>query len=901
MFTDVVASTRLHIELGQQFVELIEAHDRLLGEAAEAHGGRVVKALGDGVLIAFADGAAAMAAARRAQDSFARHSWPRDAEVAIRIGLHAGEAVPRNGDYVSLAVHQAARVVVAAQGRQVLLTDSVAEQIDPADLHFLGRFRLRDFDEPQRLYQPAADPVQQPAAVPAEAWLGRLRTSFVGRSKELAHVRDCVRGDRIVTLVAPGGAGKTRLALEVASELSQVDRFDVWLVDLAALRAGSAIDSAVAAAVGAGDDTAVEPLEAAAAALAQGRGLLVLDNCEHVIEPAAHAVDVLLTRAPELTILATSREPLRVPGERVVRVEPLELPAPDVRDPAALMDLDAIRLFVARATAAGMEADLGTALVPIASIVRKLDGLPLALELAAARAPAFGLLELDKALDEPLRALGTAARGGTERHQTLERVIGWSYDLLDEDERAVLRRVSVFGGGFTLDAGAEVCAFGTLTEPAARAAIVSLAEKSLLRMDTGEANTRYRCLVSIGLFARDRAREAGEYDECVHRHIQWIIAFASQAQVAIHGRGQLQWLRAMRDDAANVMSAGGRALQSDPNAALVLAAAAAEPLRWTRQARDLLEAALASATDAPAALRARGRFLLMMDDWTTAGESPDTVAELRELIAGMADAGETRSVAEARILLASYLDRVGQRDEAQAELTEARLLARKLNDEYLLAAEVWERGWELIPHGEYKRAAELLRQSAVLFGRSGNRLLEARVTLGRGFLMGAQGDWAAQAELARAALATFEEFGAERPRFLAHVRILAAERELGNMSAAAHHARVGWQGLGRLGRAEKYVLSDMGRETALLFALVGEADAAAVIFGWQRALIQSTGAIEDEPEVDVIVRTLELLYAALPTSEADAAIARGAESNDDTITRLALAALERVDQAAASP
>jgi tetratricopeptide (TPR) repeat protein len=369
----------------------------------------------------------------------------------------------------------------------------------------------------------------------------------------------------------------------------------------------------------------------------------------------------------------------------------------------------------------------------------------------------------------------------------------------------------------------------------------------------------------------------------------------------VHGHDQLQWLRAMRDEAANVQAAGERALQRDPEAALVLAVAAAEPLRWTRQARDLLESALTAASSAPAGLRARGRFLLMIDDWTTAGESPDTVAELRELIAAMDDAGDIRSVAEARILLASYLDRVGRREQADAELTHARVLATSLGDEYLLATEVWERAWELIPHGEYRRSADLLRQAAVLFGRSGNRLLEARVTLGLGFILGAQGDWTAQAELGRAALATFDEFGAERPRFLAHVRILAAERELGNLPMAAHHARVGWQGLSRLGRAERYVLSDIGRETAMLLAIVGETEAAAVIYGWQRALIRATGALEDAPEIDVIARTLEAVYAALPTDEADAAVARGAASDDETITRMALAALQRLDRAVARP
>jgi hypothetical protein len=352
----------------------------------------------------------------------------------------------------------------------------------------------------------------------------------------------------------------------------------------------------------------------------------------------------------------------------------------------------------------------------------------------------------------------------------------------------------------------------------------------------------------------------------------------------------------MRDEAANVQTAGERALRRDPDAALVLAVASAEPLRWTRQARALLEAGLASAVSASAGLRARARFLLMMDDWTTAGESPDTVAELRELIAAMEAAQDIRSVAEARILLASYLDRVGARAEAQAELEQARVLALELDDAYLLATVEWERGWELIPHNEFQRAEVLLRESAAQFARCGNRLLQARVILGLGFVRGAQGDWAAQADLARTSLTTFDEFGAERPRFLAHVRILAAERELGHLRIAAHHGRVGWQGVSRLGRAEPYVLSDMGRETALLLAVIGEVRDAAIVFGWQRALIEATGALEDEPERQVIDRTRALIFDTLTPGEAEAAMAQGAASDDDAITQLARSALERLEQ-----
>jgi tetratricopeptide (TPR) repeat protein len=275
------------------------------------------------------------------------------------------------------------------------------------------------------------------------------------------------------------------------------------------------------------------------------------------------------------------------------------------------------------------------------------------------------------------------------------------------------------------------------------------------------------------------------------------------------------------------------------------------------------------------------------------------VAELQELIATMDSAGDAQTVAAARILLASYLDRLGQRDQAQSELAAARVLARELNDPYLLATELWERGWELVAQDELHGAEAALEEAAAQFARSGNRLHEARVKLGLGFVRGVRRDWAGQAELSRTALATFHEFGAERPRFLSHVRLLAAERELGNLRAAAYHAHVAWQMLSRLGRAERYVRSDMARETALLFAVGGESRAAATVFGWQRALIETTGVLEDEWEQQVAARTLGLIRAAFGTggADADAAISVGAASGDDVVADIAIAALERLEQA----
>jgi tetratricopeptide (TPR) repeat protein len=337
-------------------------------------------------------------------------------------------------------------------------------------------------------------------------------------------------------------------------------------------------------------------------------------------------------------------------------------------------------------------------------------------------------------------------------------------------------------------------------------------------------------------------------------------------------------------------------LRRNPHAALALAAAAAEPLRWTRQTRDLVEASLAAAPDAPADLRARARFLLMMDDWTTAGDTPDAIPELRELIAAMAAGHDDRNVAAARILLASFLHRLGQREEAHEELERARLLAGELDDRYLLATEVWERGWQFLSRGDYPSAETLLEDAAARFDDIGNRLHAARVNLGLGFAKGAQGDWEAQAELARTALATFDAFGAERPRFLSHIRLLSAERELGRLDAAAYHGRIAWQALNRLGRAERYLLSDVARETALLLAVAGEPEAAAVVFGWQRALIETTGVIEDESEEEMATRTRALVRGALAPERADVAIERGATGDDESVAQIARAALMRLER-----
>ncbi len=539
MFTDIEGSTRLHQRLGPLFKTLIAEHDGLLGGVIASAGGVVVRSMGDGVFAAFADAVGAVKAAAEIQRLVAAHQWPDRAELKVRIGLHRGDAEVSGADYVALAVHQAARVSAAAHGGQVLATPSAVEGVvlpSATSLRRLDRYQLKDFDDPVELCQLVIDglPDEFPPvrARPERAHnLPEVLTAMVGRDLEVSELLELVSDRRLVTVVGPGGVGKTRLAVELVATLASRVAGGVWVVLLANLATPTSLAAHLAAALGIKEIADGSPVDAVAGWVGDREVMLVIDNCEHVSAAASDAIADLLGRCASLRVLATSREPLHVPGEAIWRLDPLTLPPPEVPDdPQSLLGYESVQLLVARVAAArpGFVLDRRNA-AAVRSICVELDGLPLALELAAARAAHLSLGDLAERLTERFKLLKTDLRGGREAHKTLLATLQWSYELLDDDERAAFRFLSVFAAPFSI-AAAEHVAGGRLagsTDPVD--AVGSLVNKSLLGLESSGPEVRYRMLVTVRAFARHQLEAAGELAAAKRLHLDYVVSATSGA------------------------------------------------------------------------------------------------------------------------------------------------------------------------------------------------------------------------------------------------------------------------------------------------------------------------------------------------------------------------------------
>ena len=466
---------------------------------------------------------------------------------------------PVAGDYVALAVHQAARVVAAGHGGQVIASAPVVTAAaDLSDVSFvrLGRFRLRDFDEPQPLFQLTApglpDTFAAPRAVPSDGHnIVRPASSFVGRERDLVEVASALSPRRLVTLLGPGGVGKSRLAAEVGVLVA--DQWDggVWIVEVDAIGEPALLPGAVARTLGL-SLTSVDPWDDVFERLRTERTLIVLDGCEHLVDACAAAVERMLRAAPEVGVLATSREPLRVSGETRWAVEPLALePGPDSSEPAA-----ARTLFLDRAHSAmpGCSFDAENA-AAIEAICRRLDGLPLAIEMAAARIPVQSPVEIHHGLDDRFRLLRMDVHGTTDRQRTIHALLDWSYRLLGSDEQAALRRLSVFPAGFTVAAATAAITSGPLSDTRADppALVWSLVEKSLLTADRSANDTRYRFLESVRVFAHGLLVDRGEAGHAARGAAAWLLE-----RVGPWCRLDRTWVGIAATELDNLRGAGAR-------------------------------------------------------------------------------------------------------------------------------------------------------------------------------------------------------------------------------------------------------------------------------------------------------------------------------------------------------
>ncbi len=678
LFTDIEGSTRLLSELGDRYAGVLVEHRRLLREAFGRHAGVEVDTEGDAFFVAFASARSALAAAREAQEALA------DGRVRVRIGLHTGEAQLVEGTYVGMDVHRAARIAAAGHGGQVVLSDSTRALLDSAlELRDLGEHRLKDLTAPERLWQ-LGDDEFPPLRSLNRTNLPVAASPLIGRARELEELLALVRdGTRIVTITGAGGSGKTRLALQAAAEVVEEFAGGVFFVPLAPLRDSELVLSAIGQAVGAEGDLA-EHLRGAPT-------LLVLDNLEHLLE-AAPSVARLLADAPPVKVLVTSRAPIRVSGEYEYALDPLA-------------DDEAVALFVARAQA------VRRGVVPdesVRTICRRLDRLPLALELGAARIKLLEPAALLERLERRLPLLTAGHRDAPERQRTLRATIDWSYDLLAPEVQHVFRRLSVFAGSFSMEAAEQIA-------DADLDSLAALVDLSLLKSIDGG---RFLMLETIREYALERLGQTGEGDELRRRHAAYFVVFAERAEPHLTGAQQAVWLERLERELDNLRAALPECMDAgEPELELRLVGALWRfwATRGDRsEGRRRLEEALARDSSQQLALREKAlagasRLAQFQNDL----EAWEAFASERLAInRGLAN---SPGIAAALTDLAILVGRQGKSENARVLLEESRSISHESGETREEARAVGNLGALAWEQGDYERAIQSFGEAIPLF------------------------------------------------------------------------------------------------------------------------------------------------------------------------------------------
>jgi predicted ATPase/class 3 adenylate cyclase len=918
LFTDIEGSTALLRRLGEgSYAKVLAGHHALIRSALSAHDGAEVDTQGDAFFAVFSSPRGCVLAAARIQQDMAAQTWPDGEQVRVRIGIHTGEATRTPDGLVGLDVHRAARLAAVASGGQVVLSETTAalvrDWLPPGlTLSDLGVHRLKDLGRPERIFQLNVAGVS--AEFPPLRSLGNpaLRNnlpaqlaSFVGRERELAEVRTLAGSSRLVTLTGAGGAGKTRLGLQVAAELLDGSGDGVWLVELAALSDGDAVPPAICGALGIPGAPGRPVLDALLDALAFQGVLIMLDNCEHLIDACAKTADAILRRCPGVTLIATSREPLGIGGETIYRVPSLSLPGPgDAGSPLGSGQAgspwsasgDAVALFVARAAGQGVDLPGDEESVALmVSICRRLDGLPLAIELAAARLRSLSLSGLRDRLDQRFRLLTGGSRAALERQQTLRATVDWSYSLLAEAERLLLRRLSVFAEGFDLDAAEAVGGQDDIDVFDVSGLLGSLVDKSLVLAEptdpAGGAGgaLRYRLLETIRQFAAERLVEAGEQSAiaAAAAHCEYFLRLAESAAPHLNGPDQGRWLARLDADHANLRRAAEHAAGDPDGTTRVLRFGAALRSFWvsrtyTLEGLGLLQPVLAG----PGSRADPGLFGTALVTACALATFSD-VSLGRQLGEQAVEVGrrlrDDRLLVDALATLCAACFFAGQPDRGLAVGREAVERARPLGDDALLGESLMK--YLMFTHLiEPAEARHLLAEAIACAERSGDQLLDWFLHNNASVSALRTGDVpAARAHLEQAARSA-RAIGQDGD--VVSLNLGWIRRAEGDPAGARSAFETGLRISRRTGEDTGIAYAGLG--LACVAADLGDWCRAAILHGVAQAFLDRSGAPWQDLEERYRQDSLAGIRAELGEEETDRACAKGSTLGTDEAFRFAL-------------
>ena len=745
LFTDIEGSTRLWEISSAWMGPALALHDRIMREAVSTHHGLVFKTVGDAFCVVFNAAPDAVAAAAAAQRRLVLADWEGSPPLKVRMAIHTGVAELREADYFGSTLNRVARILAAGHGGQTLLSLVTRELVQDRlaaglALRDLGENRLKDLARPERIFELALDGAthQFPPLRSLEQFPHNLPvqlTSFIGREKELAEVRQHLEHTHLLTLIGPGGTGKTRLSLQIAAELVEHYPAGVWLVEFATENKGNAVAEFIADVLGIRPDREVA-IERALAQFLQGKKiLLILDNCEHLVANIARVAELLLRQAPNLRILASSRTPLGIAGEVTLPVPPLSSPQLSRWDhltrysPDDLLAFDSVRLFLERATAVSPAFRLTEANAEaVARICYRLDGIALAIELAAARIKVLPPEQIAARLQDRFSLLTGGSRTALPRQQTLRALIDWSYDLLSEKERILFHRLAVFTGGRTLEAIESVCADAPLEGWEILDLLTLLLDKSLVGIEDGPAGEpRYVMTESIWQYALEKLEESPEREAIRHRHLSHFLAIAEEAEPHLKGPEQARWLERLASDRMNFRFAIEGARRSPEHAEAGLRLAVALTRFWEvrsnlKEGRDTLLGLLEVYNGknrllCALALGAAGRLAWCQDDNETARTL--CTKAVQELL----DLGEEVKAGES-IGLRGFIERLeNEIDVAEQSFLQCRAIAEKNNVTRLRALVFAGLGSIAGDRGDYEEALRLKHCSLEIFRELGDRYL----------------------------------------------------------------------------------------------------------------------------------------------------------------------------------